>query len=48
MESLNAQEVGNVLYGLQDMSSDNKDVRSLLQVLTPLVQRCKEPLDAFS
>ena len=32
-EPLSAQEVGNVLYGLQGMSSDDADVLSLVRVL---------------
>jgi hypothetical protein len=32
-ESLSAQHVGNALYGMQCMSSDHVEVRSLLSAL---------------
>ena len=44
-ELLNGQEVGNALYGLQGMSSDSADVRSLVRALSGQVQRCNEPLN---
>jgi hypothetical protein len=34
------------LYGMQGMSSDNAEVRSLLRALSGQVERCREPLDA--
>jgi hypothetical protein len=43
-ESLKAQEVGNMLYGLQGMKSDCPQVRALLRELPRLVMRCTEPL----
>ena len=43
---MKAQAVGNALYGLQGMSRDNEDVRSLVRALSGQVQRCNEPLDA--
>jgi hypothetical protein len=45
-ETLSAQAVGNALYGLQNMSSDVDEVRSVLRELAPKVKECKEPLDA--
>ena len=45
-EPLDAQAVGNALYGLQGMSSDNEDVRLLVRALSGQVQRCSEPLNA--
>ena len=44
-EPLDAQAVGNALYGLQGMSSDDADVRSLVRVFAGHVERCREPLD---
>ena len=40
-EMLNAQAVGNALYGLQNLG-DSKEVRGLLAALTPKVQQCSE------
>ena len=40
---LNAQAVGNALYGLQSLG-DSKEVRGLLAALTPKVQQCSEVL----
>jgi hypothetical protein len=34
------------LHGLQGMSSDNAEVRSLLRALSGQVERCREPLNA--
>ena len=45
---MRAQEVGNALYGLQGMSSDNAEVRSLVRALSGQVERCREPLDPQS
>ena len=45
-ETLDAQAVGNALYGLQGMSSDNAEVRSLVRALSGHVERCREPLSA--
>jgi hypothetical protein len=45
-ESLDAQAVGNALYGLQGMSSDAAEVRSLVRALSGQVERCREPLSA--
>ena len=42
MEPLSAQEVGNALYGIQGMSSDDADVRSLVRVLAGQVERRSE------
>jgi hypothetical protein len=41
--SLLAQHVGNMLYGMQGMSSDVPEVRSVLGML-PRLFSCKEPL----
>ncbi len=45
-ERLNSQEVGNMLYGLQDMKSDCPEVKALLRELPRLVKTCTEPLTA--
>jgi ribonuclease HI len=45
-EPFGAQAVGNSLHGLQGMSSDNAEVRSLVQALSGQVERCREPLSA--
>ena len=45
-EPLSAQAVGNALYGMQGMSSDDADVRSLVRAMTAQVQRCREPLSS--
>ena len=39
-EALNAQEVSNALYRLQDMSSEHAKVRTVLQALTAKVSGC--------
>jgi hypothetical protein len=44
-ESLDGQEVGNALYGLQCMRSDSAEVRSLVSALAPKVASCSESLD---
>ena len=41
--ALQAQNVGNALYGLQSLG-DSKEVRGLLAALTPKVQQCSEVL----
>ena len=43
--SLNAQEVGNAVYGLRCMSSDHVEVRSLLSALEPKVRSCRGSLN---
>ena len=45
-EKLNAQAVGNALYGLQGMSSDHEEVRSLVVVLTDKVKDSDENFKA--
>jgi very-short-patch-repair endonuclease len=45
-EPLSTQNVGNALYGLQCMSSDVPEVRSLLTSLSAAVSSCSEPLSA--
>jgi hypothetical protein len=45
-EGLNAQVVGNSLYGLQKMSSDHDEVRDVLSALAMKVDSCKEDLNA--
>jgi hypothetical protein len=45
-EGLNAQAVGNTLYGLQKMSSDYAEVRDVLSALAMKVRSCKEDLTA--
>ena len=42
-EALDAQAVGNALYGLQRMG-DSEEVRQLLAALTPKVEQCREDL----
>jgi very-short-patch-repair endonuclease len=44
-EVLNAQNVGNALYGLQSMRSDNQEVRDLIKALTPKFIKCNEELN---
>jgi hypothetical protein len=36
------QEIGNALYGLQGMKSDNADVQRILQAMIPHIKSCKE------
>ena len=43
---LDAQAIGNALYGLQGMSSDSKEVRGMLVVLTEKMKLSKELLNA--
>jgi len=43
---LNAQAIGNTLYGLQGMSSDAKEVLSLISVLSVKISQSKELLSA--
>ena len=45
-ESLDAQAVGNALYGMQGLSSDSVEVRALISALVPKVQSCAVSLDA--
>lgn len=45
-DQLDAQVVGDALYGMQGMSSDNEDLRSLLRALTSKVQECREQRSA--
>jgi hypothetical protein len=40
-EPLNAQNVGNMLYGMQGMSSDVPEVRSVLGMLPALLGSCR-------
>jgi hypothetical protein len=43
-EQIKAQEVGNAMYGLQNMNSDYIEVRDLVKGLSSLILTCKEPL----
>ena len=45
-ETPNAQAVGNALYGMQGMSSDHAEVRSMVSALLGKVHSCKESLGA--
>ena len=45
-ESPDAQEVGNALHGMQSMSSDHAEVRSMVSALSGKVHSCKESLTA--
>jgi len=45
-ETLDAQEIGNALYGLQGCSSEHSEVRSILKVLSPHIPKCTETLNA--
>ena len=45
---MDAQGVGNALYGLQKYSSDAPEVRALLAALAPKVERCPEALSALN
>ncbi len=45
-EALDAQNVGNSLYGLQGMSSDSAELRAMLSALVPKVESCREALKA--
>ena len=45
-ESFSAQAVGNALYGMQCMSSDHAEVRSMISALSEKVKSCKESLSA--
>jgi hypothetical protein len=45
-EALDAQAVGNALYGLQGMTSDKAAVQAILLALVPKVECCREALDA--
>ena len=45
-EPLKAQNVGNMLYGLQGMKSDCPEVRALLRELPRLVKTCTEQFTA--
>jgi hypothetical protein len=45
-EALDAQAVGNALYGMQGMSSDSVEVRAMLSALLPKVESCREALKA--
>jgi hypothetical protein len=40
------QAVGNALYGIQGMSSDNAEVRAMLSALVSKVESCREALSA--
>ena len=42
-EALDAQAVGNALYGLQRMG-DSEQTRELVAALTPKVQQCRDEL----
>ena len=45
-EELDAQAVGNALYGLQQMGDSHVEVRQLVAALTPKVTQCREALGA--
>jgi hypothetical protein len=45
-EELDAQEVGNALYGLQNMRIDVREVRDVLAALAPKIKGCREELRA--
>jgi hypothetical protein len=45
-EALDAQAVGNTLYGLQGMNSEYLEVREILSALVPKVKSCSEALGA--
>jgi uncharacterized protein YlaN (UPF0358 family) len=45
-EPLDAQAVGNAIYGLQNLGSDKKEVLELVSVLASRVASCQEPLSA--
>ena len=45
-KQLDAQAVGNAMYGLQSMSSDVDEVRGVLRELTPKIKECRETLSA--
>jgi hypothetical protein len=44
-ENFKAQELGNTLYGMQGMSSDDIEVRAILTALVPRITSCRETLD---
>jgi very-short-patch-repair endonuclease len=43
-EQLSSQEVGNALYGLQNMSSDVREVVDVLVAMTPKIEGCGQHL----
>jgi len=45
IELLEAQNVGNALYGLRGMNSDYKEVRSIIIALTPKIATAREDLN---
>jgi hypothetical protein len=45
-EGLNAQAVGNALYGLQKLSSDHAEVRDVFSALAMKMRSYKEDLTA--
>jgi hypothetical protein len=45
-EELDAQAVGNALYGLQGMSSDVREVKDVLAALAPKIEGCREELSS--
>ena len=40
--SVSAQGIGNILYGLQNMSSNNEGVQGILQAMIPHIKSCKD------
>ncbi len=42
--SLSNQNIGNALYGLQNMSSDHPELLQLLSALIPLLKSCEGKL----
>jgi outer membrane murein-binding lipoprotein Lpp len=46
-EELDAQAVGNAVYGLQSMSSDVREVKDVLAALAPKVESCREELSGL-
>jgi hypothetical protein len=45
-DEFDAQAIGNILFGLQHMSSDVPEVRQVLAQMAAKMARCTEPLDA--
>ena len=45
-EALNAQNVGNAFYGLQNISSESAGICLLLSALAPKVESCRKAIDA--
>lgn len=38
------QEVGNLIYGLQSLSSDDFEVKNIIRAITPIISTCVEPM----